>query len=151
MLFYLVYSDLPKTSDVSFTVGSTQKEFKVHKNVLAVRARDLYELVLVEESSSSSNANGLDDGANLVIADVDENVFEALLEFIYMGKEPKLTDEDVAKSFLLAADRCGFIGLKLYIKSVLTSKFLVPSNAAALLLFADSHSCALLKEYSMNM
>jgi hypothetical protein len=140
-----------KTSDVSFTVGNTQKEFKVHKNVLAVRARDLYELVLVEESSSSNNANGLDDCANVVISDVDEDVFEALLEYIYMGKEPKLMDEDTAKLIFLAADRFCCIGLKLYTESVLTSKFLVPSKAVALLLFADSHSCALLKEYSMNM
>merc|ERR1712238_552806 len=44
----------------------------------------------------------------------------------------------------------GVTELKLYAESVLIEKFLVPSKAAALLMFADSHNCALLKEGTMD-
>jgi len=43
-----------ETSDVTFIVGTSKKEFKVHKCILAVRARDLYDLDITEEESSSS-------------------------------------------------------------------------------------------------
>ena len=140
------------TSDVTFIVGSTGKEFYGHKCVLAVRAKELYELVLVEESSNNEG-----NGNNIVaIPDVDEKAFETLLEFVYTGKEPEFNDDDdgddeIAKSIFITADRFGCKDLKLYMESMLIEKFLVPSNVAALLLFADSHSCALLKEAAMNM
>ncbi|OEU18029.1 hypothetical protein FRACYDRAFT_238463 [Fragilariopsis cylindrus CCMP1102] len=140
------------TSDVTFIIGSTGKEFYGHKCVLAVRAKELYELVLVEESS---NIEGNDNNV-VAIPDVDEKAFETLLEFVYTGKEPEFNDDDdddeeIAKSIFITADRFGCKDLKLYMESILIEKFLIPSNVAALLLFADSHSCALLKEATMNM
>ncbi|OEU14911.1 hypothetical protein FRACYDRAFT_188278 [Fragilariopsis cylindrus CCMP1102] len=138
-----------ENSDVLFTVGNTSKEFVAHKCILALRARSLYELVLVEESSSKDSAEN--DLTNIELRDVDKKVFEILLEFVYTGKEPKLDDDEgTARSVLVAANRFGCTDLKLYAESVLVDKFLVPSNAAALLLFADSYSCALLKEATMN-
>jgi hypothetical protein len=140
------------TSDVTLVIGSTGKEFFGHKCVLAVRAKELYELVLVEESSNNEG----NDNNVVAIPDVDEKAFEMLLEFVYTGKEPEFNnhddgDEEIAKSILITADRFGCKDLKLYMESILTERFLVPFNLAALLLLADSHSCALLKEAAMNM
>jgi hypothetical protein len=137
-----------ENSDVLFTVGNTSKDFVAHKCVLALQARSLYKLVLVDESSSKDSA---ENDTNIELRDVHEKVFEIFLEFVYTGKEPKLNDDEgTARSVLLAANRFGCTDLKLYAESVLVDKFLVPSNAAALLLFADSYSCALLKEATMN-
>jgi hypothetical protein len=143
-----------KASDVLFTVGNMGKEFVGHTCILALRAEPLYELVLVEEESSSSKNSDDDensDSTKIVLPDVDEKVFEILLEFVYTGKEPNLNDESTARSVLLAADRFGVMELKLYMESIIIEKFLVPLKAAGLLLFADSYSCGLLKEAAMSM
>lgn len=60
-------------------------------------------------------------------------------------------DELMAKSIITVADRFGCTSLKLYSESCIVQDILRPSNAARLLLFADSHSCALLKEACMNL
>merc|ERR1712238_280348 len=88
----------------------------------------------------------------VVLADVDETIFEILIRFVYSSEEPKLDDldEETIKSILVAANRFGVTELKLYAESVVIEKFLVPSKAAALLLFADAHMCALLKEGTMD-
>jgi hypothetical protein len=142
-----------KASDVVFIVGNRGKEFVGHKCILALRAEPLYELVIMDAVSSSKNNDdkNSDSSTRIELQDVDEKIFEILLEFAYTGKEPKLNDDEgTARSVLLVANRFGCTDLKLYAESVLVDKFLVPSNAAALLLFADSYSCALLKEATMN-
>ena len=139
------YSHIQSPVDVTLIVGRTGKEVKAHKRVLALRAKELYELVLIAEDAADTSTT------NIVLSDVDETVFEAMMEFIYTGKEPKLNDEDTAKSIIFQADRFGCTELKLFAESILVGHFLVPSTAAGLLLFADSHSCALLKEASMDL
>ena len=154
-----LYRSVETTSDVTFVVGNVGKEFMAHKCILALRARELYELVIVEEELSNNNNDddeGRSSGIFIVLPDIDEKVFKLFLEFLYTGKEPELdkNDEDdgeIVKLILDAANRFSCTYLKLYIESVIVEEFLVPSNAAALLLLADSYSCALLKEASMNM
>ena len=122
-------------------------------------------MILTEEQSSSADDGSRNDddesGAiKIILSDVDEFVFETLLKFIYTDEVPKLEkdkdddkhiNEEKVKSILLIADRFGCTDLKLYIESILIEKILVPSTVAGLLLLADSHSCALLKEATMNM
>ena len=60
-------------------------------------------------------------------------------------------DEELGKSILVAANRFGVTELKLYVESILLEKFLVPSTAVNLLLFADAYVCALLKEGTMDI
>merc|ERR1712194_60536 len=55
------------------------------------------------------------------------------------------------KSILITANRFGVTELKLYVESVLVEHFLVPSSAATLLLLADAHIRALLKEGTMDL
>jgi hypothetical protein len=137
-----------KESDVSFTVGSSGKVFKAHKCVLALSSTHLYELVLTELNDNNEESYDI----NITLADVDETAFEKILKFIYIGEYPVMTndEEKSIKDIFLTADRLNCTDLKLYAESVLIEKYLVPSNAAEMLLFADSHSCSLLKEASMN-
>jgi len=146
----LLYNS-PETSDITFIIGASKKEFFGHKCVLSVRARVWYDLVLTEASSSSSENNN---NICIVLADVDETAFEVLLTFVYYGVVPTFNDDDdeeeLAKLILLVANRFGVTELKLYAESILVEYFLVPSNAAALLLFADAYICPLLKEVAMD-
>ncbi|OEU06039.1 hypothetical protein FRACYDRAFT_222647, partial [Fragilariopsis cylindrus CCMP1102] len=90
-----------------------------------------------------------------MLPDVDEAAFETILKFIYMDEVPTMKgcddDAEKARLNLLTANRFGCTDLKLYMESILIEKFLVPSTVAGMLLLADSHSCALLKEATMNM
>eukprot|EP00546_Thalassionema_frauenfeldii_P012149 CAMPEP_0178918702 /NCGR_PEP_ID=MMETSP0786-20121207/13970_1 /TAXON_ID=186022 /ORGANISM="Thalassionema frauenfeldii, Strain CCMP 1798" /LENGTH=367 /DNA_ID=CAMNT_0020592435 /DNA_START=104 /DNA_END=1207 /DNA_ORIENTATION=+ len=127
----------PDFSDVTINAGRNGKEFKLHKCVLALGAKALCELV--------QNESIVD------LPDVDALAFEEIMKFIYTGNKPDVSNnEERAISILLLADRFECNPLKLYIESVITEKLLKPSNAAALLLFADSHSCPLLKEACME-
>lgn len=145
-----MYSYLQSPIDVTFIVGNSGKERKTHKSVLALRAKELHELVLVESSSNSCNT-GDDTDVKIELSDVDETEFDAMIKFIYTGKEPTMDNEETAKSILLTADRFGCTELKLFAESSLVDHFLATSTATGLLLFADSHSCALLKEASMEL
>jgi hypothetical protein len=150
-----LYRSVETTSDVTFVVGNGGKDFMVHKCILVLRARALYGLIIVEELSNN-NKEGHGSAIIIVMPDIDEKVFNAFLEFVNTGKKLDLNkneddDGDIAKLILDAANRFRCTDLKLYIESVIVEKFLVPSNAAALLLLADSSSCALLKEASMNL
>ena len=148
-----LYRSIDETSDVTFLVGQPKKEIKAHKNVLAVQARDLYDLVITEEQSSSSR-----NGTEIILTKTDASAFEALVRFCYIGTIPQLNTESSddkneakTKDILLMADQFGCKDLKLYIESFIVENILLPSKAASLLLLADSHSCALLKEASMNL
>ena len=175
-----LYRSVDETYDVTFIVGPSKNETKAHKNVLAVQARDLYELVMTEEQSSSSSA-GDDNDMEIILSDVDVDAFVAMMRFCYIGTVPTFKkkktkkkkkkkkkksddgdddDDDVdgdddkneakAKNILLVADRFRCTDLKMYMESYIVETILVPSNAARWLLVADSHACALLKEASMN-
>merc|ERR1712224_547887 len=80
-----------------------------------------------------------------------KEIFESLLEYAYTVKTPETSTEAIATELLLAADLFECIQLKLYAESVLVDKFLRGESAARLLILADSHSCALLKEAATNL
>ena len=122
-----------------------------HKHVLKMNVSELYEFVLSEFSSHTNGTRNDVDTIEIELPNVDEFSFETMMTFIYTGNEPKLDDMDSAKSILLLADRFGCTELKLFSKSTLVGKFLVPSAAANLMLLAEAHSCALLKEASMDV
>jgi hypothetical protein len=139
----------PEFSDITFIVGSNKKEFKAHKIALAIRAKTLLELALEdvdEDEDCDSN-----DKIAVRIPDVDEKNFEILLRYVYtkeLESNPK-TEED-AMVLLKTADRFGITDLKIYVESVIIDAFLVAANAGKMLPFADSYSCAYLKEASMD-
>ena len=169
-----LYESIEETSDVTFLVGPSKVVQHAHKNILAVQARDLYDLVITEESSSSSPKAKAKSENAIVLQDVDVNAFEVFLKFVYgilpdminaENGEDNDDDDDVslrkiarrqrneskeAVQILLIADRFGCTDLKLHMESYLIRKVLVPSTAARLLLLADSHSLPLLKEACMD-
>ena len=122
-----------ETADVVFSIAGT--EYHAHKNILALRCKKLYEI-----------ANCYNENTSIPIERTKEMVFKCILEFVYTVRLPTLATKDYAKEVLIAADFYECIQLKLYVESVIVDKFLNPKNAAELFLFADSYSCALLKE-----
>ncbi|OEU21725.1 hypothetical protein FRACYDRAFT_231869 [Fragilariopsis cylindrus CCMP1102] len=104
------------------------------------------ESLFSKTSSSPSNVN-------IELPGVDEVAFEALFKFLYTGIEPNHIrgEENSAAEMLVLANQFDCTHLKLYAESVLAERFLDTSNAADKLLFADAHSCALLKEAAMGM
>jgi hypothetical protein len=127
-----------EASDVVFSVGETT--YQVHKIILSLRAKNLYEIA--EESDNDSP---------IPIHSMTGEIFKSFLDFVYLVKTSEIESEAIATELLLAADRYDCVHLKLYVESILVDKFLKAGNAAALLIFADSHSCALLKEASTNL
>lgn len=155
----------PEFSNVTFIVG--KKKFHAHKCILALRARTLLELVQLDvitpfqnyqDRKNENDKNNNNNNVSIRIPQVDETTFEQFLEYIYTSNEPKLLhalmkdfNANAATSLLIVADKFGSIDLKLYVESVLVDRFLTVENCPEMLMFADSHSCALLKEYSMNL
>ena len=128
-------------SDVTFVVGTSRKEFFGHKWILELRAISLYELILTDAEDPNNT--------QVELSDMNEVIFETLFAFIYKDTVPTITtdDEEQVHQLLLAADRFGCTDLKLYMESILVDKFVSSSNnVIGLLMFADSCSCALLKE-----
>lgn len=167
-----LYQSMETTSDVTFCVGPGRVELKAHTNILSVGAPALYELISMTTTTTT------DEEDSIVLQDIDAVAFQAMLEFIYTNKLPEVKNDDDeddsdgkedgddddkeedneedetesrAKSIVTVADRFGCTPLKLYMESCLIQAVLRPSNVARLLLFADSHSCALLKEACMRM
>mmetsp|Transcript_47240 Transcript_47240/g.54528 ORF Transcript_47240/g.54528 Transcript_47240/m.54528 type:complete len:453 (+) Transcript_47240:103-1461(+) len=152
--------DCTETSDVTFIIGTSGMEFVGHKCILYRRSRDLYELVKkTEEASTASSFYNI----RVVLESVDETSFEVLLRYIYTGNLPPFNNNNdnengndvetvkLVKLILITADQFSCTEIKLYMESILIEKFLVVPTAASLLLFANTHSCALLKELCIEM
>lgn len=124
-------------SDVTVLVD--HQEFRLHRCILAGRARPLYDLIGYQT-------------LKLVVVDVD--TFHIMVRYIYTAELPSvlaLTDLDRAKALLTASRRFGCTGLLLWVESVIVDKFLTENNAAELLLLGDALSCALLKEAAIHI
>jgi hypothetical protein len=113
--------------------------YQVHKNILSLRSKKLYEIA--EES---------DNVAPIPISSVESSIFKSVLDFAYNVKVPEIANEGKAVELLVAADRFDCSHLKLYVESIIVDKFLTGQNAAEMFVFADSYSCALLKEEATN-
>jgi len=127
------------TSDVVFAVGDAT--FGAHGVVLSRQCKKLYEIA----------CEARNDTTPIPILSTSKDVFKSMLEFVYTVKTPDIEDEKFAVELLAAADLYDCVRLKLYVESVLVDEFLRAENAAALLLLADSHSCALLKEAAIEL
>jgi len=121
------------TSDVIFSIENII--YKVHKNILSLRVKELNKIV-----------EDCDPDTPFPIDSMKPEIFKSVLDFAYTVKTPEIRDEGFATDLLIAADCYDCIHLKLFVESVLVDKFLKAENAASLLLLADSHNCALLKE-----
>mmetsp|Transcript_9086 Transcript_9086/g.22231 ORF Transcript_9086/g.22231 Transcript_9086/m.22231 type:complete len:424 (+) Transcript_9086:98-1369(+) len=137
-------------SDVVFSVGDAT--YRAHRAVFFRRCRKLYEIAERESSSGGNDATI----PVVPIVSTSKDAFKSLLDFVYTVKTPDLVvgggdDEKFAVELLAAADLFDCVQLKLHVESVLVEEFLNAENAAALLILADSHSCALLKEAAIEV
>jgi len=130
-----------ETSDVGFSIGETV--YRAHKTILSLRGKKLYEIANKCDSDNNDRP--------IPILSMREEIFKSILEFIYTVKTPEIENEGIATELLVAADRYEVVHLKLYVESIIVDKFLTAGTAASLLIFADSHSCALLKEAATNV
>ncbi|KAG7344792.1 BTB/POZ domain containing protein [Nitzschia inconspicua] len=130
------------SKDVTFEVQGS--EFRVHSAALELCAPALFEMV-------EDKLQTRDGPISVEIPSIEKQIFEQIVQYLYnsLDLESITNDYEVAKNLLVAADRFGFMDLKLYMESTLTEHLLTADTAASLLLFADGHSCALLKEAAM--
>ncbi|KAL3919737.1 MAG: hypothetical protein SGARI_007129 [Bacillariaceae sp.] len=93
------------------------------------------------------------EGTPVQITGMLGTVFEAVRDYIYTVDQPSFEGKDFthAQSVLGAADRFGLTHMKLLAESEMVSHILRKDNAAAFILFADAHSCALLKEAAFDV
>jgi len=148
--FHQCYRAVEETGDIIFVVRNNAREFKAHKLILSILSKPLYDIAMVE-SKANVNADDDTDSINAVVLDdTDENTFRVILESIYTGKmQTQLATVEEGKHIIVACDKFGCIDLKLNVEEMLTEKYTI-SNAMDLLLFAEAHTCPILKEKVMN-
>lgn len=126
-------------SDVMFTIGQSGDVFRAHSLILSLRS-----------SVFSGLFDGDNDAAPIHIDDCSPEIFQALLKFAYSDEKPtkKMMQKD-ARGILIAANRFALTGLKQFAEEELIDT-IDASTTADLLLLADGHACAALKEAAMD-
>eukprot|EP00731_Ephydatia_muelleri_P032700 Em0024g244a len=127
-----VMSNSPKFSDVMLAVGS--HEFKAHKAVLAARSPVFSAMFEHEMEESRKN--------RVEISDLDQEVMQEMLAYIYTGKAPNL--KKMADSLLSAADKYALDRLKVMCEEALCANLNI-ENVSDTLVLADLHSATQLK------
>ena len=125
--------------DVFFVVEGRQ--VSAHKAVLRLRAPALLEL-------ASTNRNEPSEISEVCSA----KIFEDIVDYAYTGNEPCGYDDLEATLLLLVgADKVACTDLKMDLEANVVEKFLDETNAIRLLVFAESHTCALLTEAATEL
>ena len=119
--------------DVELMVNG--KHFHAHKNMLAARS-SVFAAMFKDEMAEKINNT-------VEITDIDHEVFEEVLRYIYTGETSSLTDE-IAMKLLVAADKYELNRLKI-ICEVFMGKNLTKDNVTDILMLADAHCSTLLK------
>ncbi|KAH0506050.1 TD and POZ domain-containing protein 1-like [Microtus ochrogaster] len=115
------------------------QEFLAHKAILAAHSPVFR--AMVEHDMEESRKNRIE------IHDLKPEVFKAMIDFIYTGKEPVL--HSMADAVLAAADKYGLEHLKVMCERALCRDLSV-ENAAHTLFLADLHSTGQLKTQVLN-
>jgi BTB/POZ domain len=133
------------TRDVVFRAGNN--EHRVHGSILELRAPALFEVLKEKLQERQQPIPPVD------IPDCASETFGKIVEHVYTVLDYDTISDTLEETqdLLLAADRFGCTDLKLYLESKLVEKHLSIETAAALLVFADRYSCALLKEAAMKV
>ncbi|XP_033624541.1 speckle-type POZ protein-like [Asterias rubens] len=124
-------------SDVTLCV--TGKEFLAHKAILAARS-PVFNAMFEHEMEEKKHGR-------VEITDVEPEVMNEILRFIYTGKAPNL--EKMADELLAAADKYALERLKVMCEDALCSN-LVIENVADVLVLADLHSADQLKAVAID-
>ena len=79
-----------ESSDVTFLVGQFQKEYVGHKCMILFRAKTLHELIIMAAAAAAADTK---DETELELPDMDESIFEVLLQCFYTDKVPTLPQQ----------------------------------------------------------
>eukprot|EP00731_Ephydatia_muelleri_P032775 Em0024g319a len=120
-------------SDVMLAVGS--HEFKADKAVLAARSPVFSAMFEHEMEESRKN--------RVEISDLDQEVMQEMLAYIYVGKAPNLKKR--ADSLLSAADKYALDCLKVMCEEALCANLNIENVSDTLVLADDLHSATQLK------
>ena len=130
------YETLLKNSNYSdFVLKVGEKEFKVHRNILAMRSSVFK--AMFEGNSSSMDAQ------NIIIDDIDAEVIEAMIGYMYTGKVSNLLKTS-AEQLCVAAHKYGLKELKQICEEQISTE-LTEENVFTKLSFANSFDCSVLK------
>ena len=113
-------------SDVNFNVGG--REFPAHKLILAARSQ--YFAAMFKHPTKEQSTN------QVKIDDIEPEVFDQLLRFIYTGRVPLDKLETMAAGLFIAADKYLMDELKMKCENYLLSQ-MSPDNCVILLLHGD--------------
>jgi speckle-type POZ protein len=113
-------------SDVNFKIGG--REFPAHKNILAARSQ--YFAAMFEHPTKEQSTNQVN------IEDIEPDVFEELLRFIYTGRVPSEKLETMAAALFITADKYLLEELKLKCENYLLHH-MSPDNCVVLLIHGD--------------
>jgi speckle-type POZ protein len=126
-----------KFSDVILSVDG--HDFHAHKAILAARSPVFAAMFEHEMEEKKQN--------RVEIKDMDREVLNEILRFIYSEKAPQL--EKMADDLLAAADRYDLERLKVMCEEALCSNLSV-DTAAEVLILADMHSAQQLKAHAID-
>lgn len=126
-----------KFSDVILSVDG--RDFHAHKAILAARSPVFAAMFAHEMEEKKQN--------RVEIKDMDHEVLNEILRFIYSEKAPQL--EKMADDLLAAADRYDLERLKVMCEEALCSNLAV-DTAAEVLILADMHSAQQLKAHAIE-
>ena len=129
-------------SDITFYCG--HREFAAHRSILGARSPYFKGLF----ASTMRDA----DSDDLPITDIEPDVFEQLLLWVYAGEvtEAALRAKDMLEHLLMAANRYECVGLKLLCEAKLCEGLSV-ENAAMRLVLAEQAGAAKLKEACLEL
>ncbi len=113
-------------SDVNFNIGG--REFPAHKSILTTRSQ--YFAAMFKHPTKENSTN------QVKIEDIEPEVFDQLLRFIYTGRVPLDKLETMAAGLFIAADKYLMDELKMKCENYLLSQ-MTPGNCVILLLHGD--------------
>jgi speckle-type POZ protein len=124
-----------------FTISAGNKNFKVHKAVLAARSPVLS--AMLDHDNTEEARTGI-----MNITDVDGPVIKEMLKFLYSGYYSE-TDHDLAEDLLIAADKYRLDDLKQHCERTLM-KGINFENACQLLILGDIYCAKNLKDTAVR-
>ena len=126
---FATYKSLFNDRELSdFTIVVNKREFPVHRSVLAARSPVFRALITTDMKEKRES--------KVVLHDIDEELTEQLLHFIYTGSAPKI--KEMANRLSILADYFDLPDLKLYCAQTLFSE-LSEDNVLEALRFGETH------------
>ena len=134
----LLYSPFISNGDVTFFIG--EREFPAHKCIMSARSPVFAAMFQHDMKEAALN--------RVEIVDIEPDVFQALLRFIYTD-QVDLTSIEMSQALFAAAHRYFLDLLKLECEAFL-AKELTVENCFELLMLAENYDAATLKDAVVN-